>query len=143
MPPGPRLVFRISINSSLPLGGTLSVTTCGFTTSNTVIHLGTGCPLGGYTFNCLVFNDDAALCPSNPLASTVSRIATVNTYFVQVGSPVGGSWSSGLQWTYTPPGVSSSVTPTTSRTASRTQTRTKTSSCTRTRSRSKKRKVVM
>lgn len=110
LPPGPRLVFRISINSSLPLGGILTVTTCGQTSSNTAVYLGTGCPAGGFIFNCLIMNDDAAQCPSNPRASTLSRVATVRNYFVQVGSPVGHfPWSSGLQWTYSLPYLNASA----------------------------------
>ena len=131
--PGPRLVYRLLLPDSAPLGGTLTVTTCGRSSNNTVLYLGTGCPTWYGSFNCLRGNDDAGsvagqACASNPLASTLSHVASSRMYFVQLGSQSGAEVVSGLSWSYR----AASASPTRSRTRSR--------SATRTRSRTPKRK---
>jgi len=138
--PGPRLVFRIILSDVLPLGGTLTLSTCGLTTNNTVLYLGTGCPTWFGAFNCLRGNDDAvvgaATCASNPLASTLSHVASSRIYFVQLGTSSGADVVSGLGWSYVAPRPS----PTSTRTRSRTASPTRTRSATRSKSRSRKAK---
>ena len=134
---GPRLVYRISLSDALPLGGVLTLSTCGLTTNNTVLYLGTGCPTWFGSFNCLRGNDDAgsvagASCAANPLASALSHVATSRIYFVQLGASSGAEVVSGLTWGYRVGSASPSGTR--SRTASRTR------SATRSRSRSRKAK---
>ena len=136
---GPRLVYRISLSDALPLGGTLTLSTCGLTTNNTVLYLGTGCPTWFGSFNCLRGNDDAvgaATCASNPLASTLSHVASSRIYFVQLGTSSGADVVSGLIWSYVAPHPS----PTSTRTRSRTASPTRTRSATRSKSRSRKAK---
>ena len=137
--PGPRLVYRISISDALPLGGVLTLSTCGLTKNNTVLYLGMGCPTWFGSFNCVRANDDVgggAVCLGNPLASTLSHVATSRIYFVQLGSSSGTGVVSGLSWSYSVASTSPTVTRTRSRTASPTRTR----SVTRSRSRSRKAK---
>ena len=127
------MVFRIYISDALPLGGILTLSTCGLTSNNTVLYLGTGCPTWFGSFNCLRANDDAAgpACPGNPLASALSHIVTSRIYFVQLGASIGGEVVSGLSWSYS---VAS---------ASRTATRTRSRSATRSKSRSRKAKRLL
>jgi len=70
--PGARLVYVLTLGASVPMGGTLTVTTsgCGHTAANTVLYVGTGCPTWALPFGCRVGNDNAAFpeCSSNPLA---------------------------------------------------------------------------
>jgi len=139
--PGPRLVFRIALVDGAPLGGTLTLSTCGLTINNTVLYIGTGCPTWFGSFNCMRGNDDAGdaagqSCPSNPRASTLSVVATSRFYFVQLGSSSGADVVSGLSWSYTAPRPS----PTSTRTRSRTASPTRTRSATRSKSRSRKAK---
>ena len=136
---GPRLVYRISLSDALPLGGVLTLSTCGLTTNNTVLYLGTGCPTWFGSFNCLRGNDDAGSvagvsCAANPLASALSHVATSRIYFVQLGTSSGAEVVSGLSWGYRVGSASPSGSRTRSRTASRTR------SATRSRSRSRKAK---
>jgi hypothetical protein len=143
--PGSRLVFRITISDALPLGGTLTLSTCDLTANNTVLYLGTGCPAWAGTFNCLRGNDDASsvagmACPKNPLASTIVHVATTRIYFVQLGSSSGADVVSGLAWRYRVASRSATGTRTLSRSPSRTRTRTATRS--RSRSRKGKRRAV-
>jgi hypothetical protein len=136
--PGPRLVFRISLSDALPLGGTLTLSTCGLTSNNKVLYIGTGCPTLFGSFNCLRSNDDAtaSACASNPLASVLSHVARSRIYFVQLGTSSGAEVLSGLSWSYMAP----TSTRTRSRTASPTRTRSATRSATRSKSRSRKAK---
>ena len=138
--PGPRLVYRITLSDALPLGGTLTLSTCGLTSNNTVLYLGTGCPTWFGSFNCLRANDDAtpSACAGNPLASVLSHVATSRIYFVQLGTSSGGEVVSGLSWSYR----TASASPTSTRTRSRTATRTRTRSVTRSKSRSRKAKLA-
>ena len=138
---GPRLVYRISLSDALPLGGTLTLSTCGLTTNNTVLYLGTGCPTWFGSFNCLRGNDDAgsvagSSCASNPLASTLSHVASSRIYFVQLGTSSGVDVVSGLSWSYRV----ASASPTTSRSRSRTVSPTRTRSSTSSKSHSRKAK---
>jgi hypothetical protein len=135
--PGPRLVFRITLSKELPVGGTLTLSTCGLTSNDTVLYLGTGCPTWFGSFNCLRGNDDAVgadTCASNPLASTLSHVVSSHIYFVQLGTSSGTDVLSGLRWSYVAPRPSPTSTRTRSRTASATRTRSRTASSTRTRS---------
>ena len=134
--PGPRLVYRITLSDALPLGGTLTLSTCGLTTNNTVLYLGTGCPTWSGSFNCLRANDDAAgaaACAGNPLASTLSHATSSRMYFVQVGAANGGEVVSGLSWSYAVASVTRTRTRSRSRTATPTRTRSKTASASRSR----------
>ena len=127
--PGPRIVYRITLSNELPVGGTLTLSTCGLTTNDTVLYLGSGCPTWYGSFNCLRATDDgvgAAACTGNPLASVLSHVTASRLYFVQVGAASGGEVVSGLSWSYA---VASSM-----RTMTRTRTRSRTASPTRTRS---------
>ena len=140
--PGPRLVYRITLSNELPLGGILSLSTCGLTSNDTVLYLGTGCPTWWGSFNCLRASDDglgAATCAGNPRASSLSHVATSRLYFVQVGAASGAEVVSGLSWSYTV----ASATRTSSRTRSRTATRTRTRSATASKSRSRKAKRMV
>ena len=137
--PGARLVYRLSLGAGVPLGGTLTLSTCGLTSSNTALYLGTGCPTASTSFNCLVGNDDAApACASNALASTLKQVAASSVYFVQVGAASGGAVVSGLSWSYAPP--SPSATPSRSRSRSSTATASRSRSATASKSRSRKAK---
>jgi len=139
--PGPRLVYRISISEALPLGGTLTLSTCGLTSNNTVLYLGTGCPTWFGSFNCVRGSDDVVgACASNPLASVLSHVATSRIYFVQLGTSSGAEVVSGLSWSYRVAGASRTSTGTRSRTATRTRTRSATAS--KSRSRKAKRMVA-
>ena len=137
--PGSRLVYRIALIDGTPLGGTLTLSTCGLTLNNTVLYLGTGCPTWALPFGCLRGNDDAGdaagqSCPSNPQASTISIVATSRFFFVQLGTSSGADVVSGLSWSYAAP----RPTPTSTRTRSRTASPTRTRSATRSKSRSRK-----
>ena len=143
--PGPRLVYRITLIDALPLGGMLTLYTCGLTTNNTVLYLGTGCPTWFGSFNCLRGNDDTgsvtgASCASNPLASTLSHVASSRIYFVQLGTSSGVDVVSGLSWSYAVASASPASTRTRSRTRSRTASPTRTRSVTASKSRSRKAK---
>lgn len=129
--PGSRLVFALSLGATSPLGGTLTLTTCGATRNNTVLYVGTGCPTWDRPFGCLVGSDDAAAaCPGNPLASTVTLTATQRNYVIQLGGIDGSTVVSGLAWSYAAPSQS--------RSPSRTRSGTRTRSGSATRSRSRK-----
>jgi len=139
--PGPRLVYRITLSDVLPLGGTLTLSTCGLTSNNTVLYLGTGCPTWFGSFNCLRANDDAtaSTCASNPLASVLSHTAASRIYFVQLGTSSGAEVVSGLSWSYSVASATRKSSGTRSRTASATRTR----SATRSKSRSRKAKRLV
>ena len=136
--PGPRLVYRITLSNELPVGGTLTLSTCGLTTNDTVLYLGTGCPTWFGSFNCLRASDDAAgaACTGNPLASVLSHVTASRLHFVQVGAASGAEVVSGLSWSY----AVASATRTSTHTRSRTATPTRTRSATRFKSRSRKAK---
>jgi hypothetical protein len=122
--PGPRLLYALYLGRGVPLGGTLTLTTCGHTANDTVLYVGTGCPASAQPFGCVAGNDNAAgaaACGSNALASTVTVTATQPTYYVQLGGMNGELTVSGLAWSYTP--ASSSPSRTRSRSGSRTRSR--------------------
>jgi hypothetical protein len=160
--PGPRALFFLDVGEGVPLGGTLTVTTCGATSNNTVLYVGTGCPSWSVPFNCRVGNDDAgddpaaaALtggCAGNPRASTTLQTGVgARSYFIQLGGYLGAPVVSGLAWRYYPPpsaSASRSVSPSATRspgsrsrtgsaTRSRTVSTTRSASPTRFRSRSR------
>ncbi len=137
--PGPRLLYSLYLGSGVPLGGALTITTCGHTANDTVLYVGTGCPTWAQPFGCLAGNDNAAACGSNALASTVTVTATQPTHYVQVGGMNGELVVSGLAWSYAP--ASSSPSRTRSRTGSRTRSRTSSRTSSRTRSQSRSRKA--
>ena len=135
--PGSRLVYRLSLGDSTPLGGVLTVTTCGLTTNNTALYLGTGCPTWFGSFNCLRGNDNAApSCGANALASTLTHVTASSVYFIQLGAAGGGAVVSGLSWSYAPPSASATA----SRTRTRTATPSRSRSATASKSRSRKAK---
>jgi len=137
--PGPRLVYLLNLGDSTPLGGTLTLSTCGLTANNTALYVGTGCPTWFGSFLCLRGNNNAGelvaaqACAVNAQASTVSiTVTTYTKYFVQLGEFNGGDFVSGLSWSYAAPRPT--LTSTRSRTAFPTRTRSRTASPTRTRS---------
>ena len=140
--PGSRLLYVIELGASTPLGGALSVTTCGHTANNTVLYVGTGCPTWALPFGCAVGNDNAvgpAACGGNGQASTVAVTATQTTYYVQLGGFGGAHVVSGLAWAYTAPASrSGSGSRSRSRTRSRSESRTRSRSGSRSRSRKAK-----
>ena len=121
---GPRAVYFLDLGGSVPIGGTLTISTCGQTGSsgaNTVLYVGTGCPTWSGSFNCLKANDDAGdvsgqSCAGNPTASTV-RLTSISSrvFFVQVGGYLGAPVTTGLAWNYSLP----SPTATSSKSATR------------------------
>ena len=142
--PGPRLLYALDLGDGVPLGGVLTLTTCGHTANNTVLYVGTGCPSWALPFGCVAGNDDALSppggCASNARASTVAVVATQPTYYVQVGGMRGGDVVAGLAWGYAPPAASGSASGSRSRSRSRSRTRSRSASTSATRSRSRKRK---
>jgi hypothetical protein len=125
--PGGRLVYALFLGDATPLGGTLTVTTCGATSNDTVLYVGTGCPTWADPFRCLAGSDNDTSCGTNTLASRVVVPAVSQTrFFIQVGGAGGVPVTSGLAWGYAPP-----PTPSRSRTRSRTRTRSATRSGTR------------
>jgi hypothetical protein len=149
---GPRAVFFLDLGAATPLGGVLTVTTCGHTANNTVLYVGTGCPTWYLPFGCRAGNDNAgdaaeqAGCDANPLASTVTLAPTsARVYFLQLGGYLGAGVTSGLSWRYEPPrspSATRSGSGTGSATRSRTRLRPSTASATasRTATRSRTRK---
>ena len=131
--PGSRLLYALNLGSVTPLGGILTVTTCGHTFNNTVLYAGTGCPSWALPFGCIVGNDNAFApgCTSNGLASTLTLTATQHMYYLQLGGVDGSTVTSGLAWSYQGP-ASASASGTASR--SRSVTRSKSLSCSRSRS---------
>jgi hypothetical protein len=103
--PGARLVYQLSLGDAAPLGGSLTLTTCGATANNTALYVGTGCPRWNDVFGCLVGSDDAGggACAGNPLASTVTLAAAQRAYYVQLGGVGGRAVTAGLRWAYAPP----------------------------------------
>ena len=130
--PGSRLLYALFLGAGVPLGGTLTITTCGHTSNDTVLYLGTGCPVWAQPFGCRAGNDNAvgpAACGGNPLASSVAITATQATYYMQLGGVNGAHVVSGLAWAYAAP-----ATTTRSRTRSRSGSRTRSRSGSRSRS---------
>jgi hypothetical protein len=137
--PGPRLLYALFLGVGVPLGGTLTITTCGHTANDTVLYVGTGCPTWAQPFGCRAGNDNAAgpACGGNGLASTVTVTATQATYYVQLGGVNGVPVTSGLGWSYAA-AASRSSSGTRSRTRSRSASRTRSRSASRSRSRKAK-----
>ena len=150
---GPRGMFYLDLGEATPLGGVLTVTTCGATAANTVLHVGLGCPTSDANFRCRVGNDNAAdgggaACAANALASTVSLVITSRTHFVLLSGYNGAPVTSGLSWRYATPAASPTATRTrtralASRSRSPSATRSKTGSRTRSRSLSRKKKLLV
>ena len=134
--PGARLLYALDLGAATPLGGALTVTTCGHSANNTVLYVGTGCPTWDRPFACVAGNDNAAACGPNAFASTLTITATQSTYFVQVGGYNGVHVASGLEWAYAPPSQSPSRSP--GRTRSRTGTRSRSQPASRSRTRKPK-----
>ena len=133
---GPRLVFYLDLGEGVPLGGALTLSTCGLTANNTVLYAGSGCPTWAYPFACAAGNDDAAdvpgqACAGNPRASTLvlqpvggrAHFVQVGAYGVGAGAGGGGGLVSGLSWAYVPPSQTPSRSGSRSRTRSRTRSR--------------------
>ena len=144
--PGPRLLYALFLGSGVPLGGVLTLTTCGHTANDTVLYVGTGCPTWALPFACRAGNDNAAgaaACGSNGLASTVAIAATQLTYYVPLGGLNGAPVVSGLAWSYAAGGAPRSGTRsgTRSRTASRTRSRSASATRSRSGTRSRSRKA--
>jgi hypothetical protein len=148
---GPRGMYYLDLGEATPLGGVLTVTTCGATAANTVLHVGLGCPTSDANFRCRAGNDNAAdhggaACAANALASTVSLAITSRTHFVLLSGYNGAPVTSGLSWRYAPPAASPTATRTRTRgSRSRTPkaTPSRTPNATPTRSRSRKRKLLV
>jgi hypothetical protein len=123
---GSRLVYYLSLGSTAPLGGSLTVSTCGATANDTVVFVGTACPTSSSAFGCLAGNDNTepVACGSNARASTVRLTASQRSFFIQVGGAGGAHVTSGLKWTYT--AASASATRSRSVSSSRTATRSRT-----------------
>ena len=123
--PGSRLLYALDLGSATPLGGTLTLTTCGHTANNTVLYVGTGCPSWALPFGCLAGNDNAAspACGGNAFASSAALVAQQSNYFVQLGGVNGVDVVSGLGWAYAPPQVAGSASVSGSRSRSRTRSR--------------------
>jgi hypothetical protein len=142
--PGARLLYALFLGAATPLGGTLTVTTCGHTANNTVLYIGTGCPTWGIPFGCLAGNDNAAAgaCGGgNAFASTVVLPAVDQImYYLQLGGVSGAPVTSGLAWAYTPP-ASASASGSRSRSRSRSATPSRSRSAAGTRSRTRKPKL--
>ena len=147
-------MYRLSLGDGAPLGGLLTLSTCGLSSNNTVLYLGTGCPVNAPSFNCLRGNDDAAdvpgqACGANARASALGHVAASRVYFVQVGAAGGGAVVSGLSWSYAPPPPSASASrsasrepsPSRSRSASPEPSPSRSRAATPSRSRSRKRKM--
>ena len=138
--PGARLLYVLSLGSGVPLGGTLTVTTCGHTANDTVLYVGTGCPTWALPFGCVAGNDNAVApaCGGNAFASTVSIAAAQSTYYVQLGGYNGAPVVSGLGWSYARGGASGSGSRSRSATGSRSRSRSGSQSGSRSRSRKPK-----
>ena len=94
----PRIVYFLTLGTGVALGGRLVVSTCGRTAGDTLLYIGTGCPVGPITFQCLVGNDDAgdaagqAACAGNAAASTaIISSATSRFYFIMLGHAPGSA----------------------------------------------------
>ena len=138
--PGARLLYVLFLGEATPLGGVLTLSTCGHSANNTVLYVGTGCPTWALPFACKMGNDNAAgtaTCRGNPFASSVSIVATQLTYYVQLGGLNGAHVMSGLSWSYA--GVSS-WSSSESRSRSRSQSGRRSGSRSGSRSRSRKAK---
>ena len=91
--------------------GSLVMRSCNRTTGNTLLYVGTGCPRGPATFQCLVGNDNAgdvvgqAPFAGNAAASTVALVGTTSRfYFVLLGHAPGSAPPvASVAWAYTPP----------------------------------------
>ena len=141
--PGPRAVYALFLGANATLGGILTLSTCGLTTNDTVLYVGTGCPTWFGSFNCLRGNDNAGdvagqACGANGLASTLRHVTASRVYFVMVGGWGGaaGRLVTGLSWSYAPPRGSASAGATPTRTATTTATRSRSAKATVTRTRS-------
>ena len=145
--PGPHGVFYLDLGEDVPLGGTLTVSTCGATSANTVLHVGLGCPTSDATFRCRVGNDNAgdaggSSCAANSRAAAASLVITSRTHFVLLSGYNGAAVTSGLSWAYAPPRL---ATPSATRTrtrGSRSRSPKATRSRSASRSRSRKRKLM-
>ena len=119
----PRIVYFLTLGTGVVLGGRLVVSTCGRTTGDTLLYIGTGCPVGPITFQCLVGNDDAGdnsgqvACAGNAAASTATvSSATSRFYFIMLGHAPGSAPPvASVTWEYTPPVATPSPTRTRTR----------------------------
>ena len=137
--PGSRLLYALDLGSATPLGGILTLSTCGHTANNTVIYVGTGCPTWALPFACIAGNDNAVACSANAFASTLAIVATQSTYYVQLGGYNGEPVLSGLAWSYAGAAPSKSASGT--RSGSRSKSRSGSRSVSRSGSRSRSRKA--
>ena len=106
-----RIVYFLNLGTNAALGGRLTISTCDRTAGDTLLYVGTGCPVGPVTFQCLVGNDNAgdvpgqAPCAGNVGASTVTIASTTSRlYFVMLGFfPGTPAPVASVAWAYTPP----------------------------------------
>ena len=132
--PGSRLLYALDLGEAVPLGGTLTLTTCGHSANNTVLYVGSGCPTWDRPFGCVAGNDNAAACGPNAFASTLAITATQSRYYIQLGGFNSVAVTSGLGWSYTAATRSASGSRSRSRSASGSRSRTRSSSGSRSRS---------
>ena len=106
-----RIVYFLNLGTNATFGGRLTISTCDRTAGDTLLYVGTGCPVGPVTFQCQVGNDNAgdvpgqAPCAGNAGASTVTIAATTSRlYFVMLGFfPGTPAPVASVAWAYTPP----------------------------------------
>jgi hypothetical protein len=96
-------VVRLDLGVDTPLGGSLTVSTCGLSTADTMLYVGAGCPGSDASWGCLGVSDDA--CGSQ---SMLTIKASARVVFVVVGG-YSGAAASGVSWSYAPLPSPSSV----------------------------------
>ena len=104
--------------SAYLIGGTLVAQTCGVSTVDTLIFVGTGCFNNATAYGCVAGNDDSCSVQS----SVTITGTTTNKYYIMVAPYSGTSVVSGFAWTYTPPTPSQTSTPSQTATPSNTAT---------------------
>ena len=134
--PGSRLLYALDLGEAVPLGGTLTLTTCGHSANNTVLYVGSGCPTWDRPFGCVAGNDNAAACGPNAFASTLAITATQSRYYIQLGGFNSAAVTSGLGWSYAAATRSASSSRSRSRTRSASSIRSRTRSASGSRARS-------
>ena len=120
--PGPQILFSLDLGFTPPPGGSLYIDTCNQTTFDTVLFVGTSCPLPPYfaTMQCVLSNDDAcsSASPNDPnQVAPQSRVLLTNTsarvYYVMLTGYYDAVGTYQLSWYWNPqPSASPSASPT-------------------------------